>query len=891
MHRFLSCKGRDFIGIESNMTNNAQTIYLSEYQAPDFYIHQVDLEFDLYEEFTQVNAKLQIETNPNQKQATADLILYGRDLELISIHLDDQRLDNARYSLTDQQLTIRNVPKQFQLAIKTKIKPQENTALSGLYKSSGNFCTQCEAEGFRRITYFIDRPDVMARYTTTIIADKKQYPILLSNGNLIEQQQLPNGRHKVTWQDPFKKPSYLFALVAGDLEFIEDFFETQSGRRVTLRLYVEKGNLDKCSHAMNSVKKAMRWDEEKYGREYDLDIYMIVAVSDFNMGAMENKGLNIFNTQYVLANGKTATDSDYVHVELVIGHEYFHNWTGNRITCRDWFQLSLKEGLTVFREQCFTADMTSKTVARINDVNDLRNSQFIEDAGPLAHPVRPESYIEINNFYTATVYSKGAEVIRMQRTILGDKLFRQGMDLYFARYDGQAVTIDDFVKAMEDASHIDLTQFRLWYSQAGTPVLDIQDHYNVSEKTYTLKIKQSCPPTPGQKDKKPFYIPIKFGLLNPSGEEILRDTLLLKEREQEFKFEQIAERPIPSILREFSAPVKVNYEYSDTELQFLFKHDTDLFNRWEAGQKYALNLILRLIKDFRNNKTLQVPVEFVETFKHLMHTMQDDKLLLAEMLTLPSEKYISEQMPIIDVDAIHWVREFLSTEIAHQLKSQFLELFYQNNDLTKPYQYQMQDVAKRQLTGRCLLYLSMLDDADIHQNIIMRQFKTAFTHNMTDTMAALRCIVNSNLPGKEQALSEFYNQWQTDALVVDKWFVLQATSKLPDTLTQVKRLAKHAAFDIKNPNKVYSLIGSFGHRNPVRFHAISGEGYEFLTENVLQLNALNPQIAARMVKPFSDWKRFDVTRQQLMRKQLERILNHQAISKDVSELVSKSLQY
>lgn len=865
-----------------------QAVYLKDYQVPEFLIEKVDLEFELGETHTLVKSRLEVQANPVAQKKAKNLILQGEALELKSVVLDGKRLEAKQYQVTEELLTLLNVPEKFVLEIHTLIKPQENTELSGLYKSSGNFCTQCEAEGFRRITYFLDRPDNMARYTTTIIADAGRYPILLSNGNLIASGKLDKGRHWATWEDPFKKPSYLFALVAGDLEFIEDYFETKSGKRVTLKIFVEKGNQDKCAHAMAAVKKAMRWDEEKFGREYDLDIYMIVAVSDFNMGAMENKGLNIFNTKYILAKPDMATDQDFVHVEAVVAHEYFHNWTGNRITCRDWFQLSLKEGLTVFRDQSFTADTTSKTVARIQDVNVLRTAQFPEDAGPLAHPVRPESYIEINNFYTATVYEKGAEVIRMMQTILGAELFRAGMDLYFERHDGQAVTTEEFVKAMEDASDIDLTQFRLWYSQAGTPLLQIQDQYDSIKKVYTLEIKQILSDTPGQKNKQPMHIPLRMGLIDQAGKELVTELLHIKNQQEKFEFTDISTQPIPSLLRGFSAPVKLQYNYSDAALQLLFKHDTDSFNRWEAGQKYALNHMLRLVKDYQNGKKLHLSDEFVDGYIYALQTVED-KLLLAEMLTLPSERYLAEQMPVVDVDAIHAVREFMLHELAKQLKNMFINFYQKNHKEKIPYQFDMKEYGKRQLKNLILNYLMTLNDTEIHENVGLRQFNHALNENMTDTIAALRCLSNINGPQRESALKEFYNKWQQNALVVDKWFALQATSKLPKTLGHVKKLMQHPAFDIKNPNKVYSLVGAFCNQNPVHFHAANGEGYELLREVVEKLNAINPQIAARMVSPLTQWRRFDAARQKLMKQQLETILQNKKLSKDVYELVSKSL--
>ncbi len=864
-------------------------IYLRDYKVPDFLIDSVNLEFELGEDITKVKSQLVIRHNPLANNATRDLVLQGENLTLKSVAMDGKLLDALQYRLHESTLTIYSIPEKCTLEIITWIIPQDNTELSGIYKSSVNFCTQCEAEGFRRITYFLDRPDVMARYTTTIIADEKCYPVLLSNGNLVSSGKLEQGKHWAKWEDPFKKPSYLFALVAGDLEYIEDLFVTKSGKSVTLKIFVEKGNRDKCSHAMQAVKKAMRWDEEKFGREYDLDIYMIVAVSDFNMGAMENKGLNIFNTKYILAKAETATDEDFVHVESVIAHEYFHNWTGNRITCRDWFQLSLKEGLTVFRDQCFTADTTSQTVERIHSVNDLRVSQFPEDAGPLAHPVIPESYIEIDNFYTSTIYNKGAEVIRMMQTILGDALFRQGMDLYFERHDGQAVTIEEFVKAMEDASGIDLKQFRLWYSQAGTPTLDVHDHYDEASQTYKLTIKQTTLPTPGQSEKQALHIPVSIGLLDVQGKEILHEVLQVKKPEETFEFKQISSRPIPSLLRHFSAPVKIQYAYTDAALGLLFKHDNDMFNQWEAGQKYAIHQVLRLMEQHKNNQPMQVDKLFIDAFKHVLQNTKNDKLFLATLLALPSERYLAEQMDVIDVDAIHMAREFLLQEVALHAKDELFKVYKKNHNMIHLYQFDMKEMGSRSLRNVCLSYLSRLNDTQ-HRDLCVRQFKEAITLNMTDTIAALKCLSNIECHDREPALDAFYTKWQHNALVVNKWFSIQAESSLPGTLNQVKALLKHPAFDIKNPNKVYALIAAFTHRNPVRFHAADGAGYEMLADIVIKLDALNPNVAARMVKPLTDWKRYDTHRQELIRTQLEIILGNKKISRDVYELVSKSLE-
>jgi len=855
-----------------------EPIFLRDYQAPDFLIETVDLHFDIRDDFTIVKSELLLHINPDALNAPAHLVLDGEALELVSLVLDGQLLQPSDYKKEDVSLTIFNVPAHFKLHIETKIYPATNTALSGLYQSGVNLCTQCEAHGFRRITYFLDRPDVLALFTVTIIADEKKYPILLSNGNCVETKKI-KGKQSIKWIDPFKKPCYLFALVAGDLDYLEDFFMTHSQRKVILRIYVEKGNLDKCAHAMAALKKAMRWDEVRFGREYDLDIYMIVAVSDFNMGAMENKGLNIFNTQYILAKPTTATDMDYLHIESVIAHEYCHNWSGNRITCRDWFQLSLKEGLTIFRDQCFTSDTTSPTVARIHDVNDLRNSQFSEDAGPLAHAVQPDSYIEINNFYTATVYNKGAEVIRMQQTLLGEPLFRQGMDYYFHHYDGQAVTIEEFVKSMETVSNKDLTQFRRWYKEIGTPVLTIEDHYDNAAHQYTLTIEQSGP--------KPLHIPIKIGLLASNGQ-LLQDSLLeLKEKKQIFYFEKMAEKPIPSLLREFSAPVKIQYPYSDDVLLLLFKQDTDLFNRWDAGQKYAVNLILRGINAYQHKEPFNIPDDYSATCHSLFTTLKHDNLLLAQMMTLPSEKYIAEQMSIIDIDALLTVRDNLIHELARQLQTTFIEIYETHHETTT--EFSLAAMGKRQLKNLALSYLTQLNDPTFNEKYLLTQFRQSMKNNMTDTIAALRSLLNStSFNQKEMVLNEFYEYWHHDALVIDKWFALQAAGESPETLTRVKKLSEHPAFDFKNPNKVYSLVGTLG-RNFHAFHAANGDGYTFLTDCVLKLDALNPQVAARMLKPMSDWKRYDLNRQALMKKQFERILARKNLSKDVSEIAIKSV--
>jgi aminopeptidase N len=879
--------------------SNPQTIYLKDYTVPEYLIHSVALNFTLDDDNTQVSSRLILSRNPASRSSNTSLTLSGENLKLIRVNLDDGNdLGNDQYLQTQDALIIHNVPQQqrFTLTIENTINPKANTALEGLYLSNGMLCTQCEAEGFRKITYFLDRPDVMTLFTTTLVGDKDRYPVLLSNGNKVAQGELPDNRHWVTWEDPFNKPCYLFALVAGQLECIADRFTTQSGRNIDLHIFVEKHDLDKCDHAMESLKNAMRWDEQVYGREYDLDLYMIVAVGHFNMGAMENKGLNVFNTKFVLARPDTATDSDYEHIEGVIGHEYFHNWTGNRITCRDWFQLSLKEGFTVFRDQEFTGDRTSKAVKRIEDVNMLRTRQFAEDSGPLAHPIRPDAYIEINNFYTLTVYEKGAEVVRMIHTLLGPEGFRKGSDLYFERHDGQAVTCDDFVSAMEDANGVDLSQFRRWYSQAGTPVLSVQQQHDPSAQTLTLTITQNCPPTPGQSVKEPLHIPVAMGLLNKDGsiapcklkgsdqasDEVI---LQLTQPEQAFIFEGLPEQPVVSLLRGFSAPVKLTMERSPDELAFLLSHDSDTFNRWEAGQQLAGQIIAGLIADRQNGRELHVNPIMIAAFKQVLEQSWDDLSYFSLLLSLPSETYLAEQMQVVDVEAIHAAREFVMLTLAEQLQTQFQAL-YRNNHKDESGKFDAGAIGRRRIKNTCLSYLSKLEKQDFHQ-LSEQQFNTA--KNMTDQLAALSVIADNPHPAKQRCLDSFYHQWQAEALVIDKWFALQASSSMPDTFATVQSLMQHPAFDLKNPNRVRSLIGAFSQSNPLHFHAANGQGYQFLADQIIALNALNPQVASRMLSALTAWRRYDEGRQALMKAQLERIMSTEAISKDVYEVASKSL--
>lgn len=882
------------------MSNNKpETIYLKDYQPAPFQIDEVQLHFNLGEEKTVVTSTLKMQRNGI---GNVPLRLDGQELELLSIKIDGKECSMNSYVIDEESLTLSDVPAQFELEIQTLTKPQLNTSLEGLYKSSGNFCTQCEAEGFRKITYFLDRPDAMTFYTTTIEADKENYPVLLSNGNPVDRGELDNGRHWIKWHDPFKKPSYLFALVAGQLECIEDQFVSMSGRKVKLQIFVESHNIDKCDHAMTSLKRSMQWDEEVFGREYDLDIYMIVAVDDFNMGAMENKGLNVFNSKYVLASPATATDTDFINIESVIGHEYFHNWSGNRVTCRDWFQLSLKEGFTVFRDQQFTADMFSATVKRIDDVNRLRSYQFVEDAGPMAHPVRPESYVEINNFYTLTVYEKGAEVVRMIYNLLGKEMFRKGSDLYFERHDGQAVTTDDFVKAMEDAGSIDLSQFKRWYSQAGTPVLDCESDYDADAKTYSLTVKQSCLPSPRQESKQPYHIPFAVGLLGKDGKAmplklegnsvVGEDAVLeLKRAEQSFVFNEIDERPVPSLLRHFSAPVKLNYEYSTEELAFLMANDSDEFNRWDAGQRLALNLILQLVEQqqadevFDTSKLSDSYQPFSKAFKTLLREQGGDLNFRAAALQLPSENYIGESMAVIDPTAIYEARWALRQALASEHEDLLWQVFEQNSE-TGAFSIDANSIGKRALKNTCLAYLATLENTQV---IKVTNTQATTANNMTDVMAGMRNLMDMDCPERIEAIDSFYTKWKEDALVVDKWLSLQAVSRLSGTLEHVKGLMEHEAFNIKNPNKVRSLISGFVSGNGYRFHQATGEGYQFIADQVISLNGLNPQVAARMVAPLIQWRRFDDSRQALMKDQLLRILKLPDLSKDVYEVVTKGL--
>ena len=867
---------------------DAKTIYLKDYQQPAYWIDTVDLVFDLEDDHALVTSSVDYKRNTNIDSAQDTLELFGEALELQRIAINGYELAEGDYQFTDEGMTLTHLADEFTLVITTKIYPQTNTSLDGLYQSSGNFCTQCEAQGFRKITYFLDRPDVMGRFTTTIRADKKKNPVMLSNGNLIDSGDLDNGRHFAKWQDPFKKPAYLFALVAGDLEHVTDHYTTASGKEVTLKIYTEAHNIDKCDHAMQSLKRAMKWDEERFGLEYDLDTYMIVAVDDFNMGAMENKGLNVFNSKLVFASPETATDNDYINIEAVIGHEYFHNWTGNRVTCRDWFQLSLKEGLTVFRDQEFTADLHSRPVKRIEDVRMLRTHQFTEDASPMAHPIRPQSFMEINNFYTMTVYEKGAEVVRLYHTLLGQDGFRQGMNLYFERHDGQAVTTEDFLAAMADANGVDLSQMQHWYDQAGTPLLDVSMAYDKQAKTCTLHFEQYyLDAETGAKDetKKPVLIPLTLALLDKDGKEIITDTLQLTNTKQSIQFDDIATQPLPSLLRHFSAPIKLNYDYSIDDTIFLMQHDKDDFNRWEASQRLAKTLLVEMLTQKTNGDAYGVTPKVIDAYQQVLENDALDFALRAEALSLPSETDLAEILKPADPEAIHEVREFLAKQLAQGLRLS-LETMYDQLQDEGDYKIDAMSIGKRRLKNICLHYLGKIDDPSIHEQCY-QQFSQA--QNMTDTLAAFAVLMNINCPQRQQAIDDFEQKWQHDTLVMDKWFVMQATSSLPDTLETVKTLMKHPLFSLKNPNKVRSLIGAFAAGNPVNFHKADGSGYQFHADRVLALDTLNPQVASRMVRSLMNWRHYEAGRSALMRQQLERIKSQEGLSGDVFEIVSKAL--
>jgi aminopeptidase N len=869
-----------------------RTILRQDYTPYPWRVSQLELHFDIAMEQTRVRSVMSLEWCGGAR-AERHIELDGQGLELLEVRLDGQELGPDRYTLGEEKLVVLDAPEQCELALDVAIAPSQNTALEGLYPSGRFLLTQCEAEGFRKITYFPDRPDVMTRYRVTLDANRTTYPVLLSNGNLVEETDIGNGRHRACWDDPFAKPSYLFALVAGDLACIQDRFVTCGGREVALKIYVEHENTDRCGHAMESLIESMRWDEERFGLEYDLDVYNIVATNDFNMGAMENKSLNIFNSKYVLARPDTATDTDYQHIQGVIGHEYFHNWTGNRVTCRDWFQLTLKEGLTVFRDQEFSSDVLSRAVKRIQDVRVLRSRQFAEDAGAMSHPIRPDKYKEINNFYTMTVYQKGAEVIRMIHTLLGEEGFQAGMRRYVERHDGQAVTCDDFLAAMADATGTDLAAFSRWYSQSGTPEVTATGRYDPELRRYTLALQQRTPPTADQAEKTDLVIPVRMGLMRRDGRPLAlrlagesgvttERVLILDRANREFVFEDVSEPPVPSLLRDFSAPVRLRFDYSSEELALLMAHDVNAFVRWEAAQTLAQREILANVERRARGRALLVGADTVSAFRTLLTDDQADPALVAEAFMLPSEDYLADQMAVVDVDGIHAAREFVRAAIAAELKTPLLDSYSAPRDMA--YDKSADAMARRSLRNTCLAYLVAIPGGG---ELARQQFEVS--DNMTDTLAAMRGLLHHGADDAAAALESFEARWQEDALVMDKWFAIQASCPGKDSVARVESLRHHPAFNIRNPNKVRSLVGVFSAMNPTGFHAADGAGYRWLADRIIELDALNPQVAARMTAAFNQWTRYDEERKSLMRDQLERIASASGLSPDVSEIVGNAL--
>jgi aminopeptidase N len=910
-------------------------IHRKDYRPPRYLVDEVDLRVCLFEDHAEIHATLQMRRAPDPDGAAAaepePLVLQGERIELLSVALDgvplppeaafvaegDEGDDHegpprgafvaegegpprrAYYRVDAETLTVFAVPDRFSLSTVVRTEPHNNTALEGLYRSGRTFCTQCEAEGFRRITYFLDRPDVMARYTTTIEADRERYPVLLSNGNREDEGELPDGRHFVRWRDPFPKPCYLFALVAADLRCHAGRFTTRSGREVRTEIWVEPHNVDACEHALRSLHKAMAWDEQVFGLEYDLDVYMVVAVSDFNMAAMENKGLNIFNDKYVLARPRTATDDDYDSIEAVIAHEYFHNWTGNRVTCRDWFQLTLKEGLTVFRDEQFSAAMGSAAVKRIADVRTLRTIQFAEDASPTAHPIRPEAYIEMNNFYTVTVYNKGAEVIRMIHTLLGAEGFRKGMDLYFARHDGQAVTCEDFVAAMADGSGVDLRQFSRWYEQVGTPVVEATGAWDEATGRYTLTLRQR-PPAVAKEPTPPLHVPVAVGLVGPDGADLplrvepaaaVRGTtalLELREPEQAFTFHGVTQRPVPSVLRGATAPVKLEMPRTEGELAFLMGHDADPVSRWDAAQTFAQRMILAMVSERRAGRAMEVDPRFVEAWGRVLEDPALDGALRALMLTPPDERVLGQAMDEVDVEGIHAARRRVLQALA-DAHAPALRRAYASTG-REPYRHDSAAVATRKLRTATLWLLGEQSDEEGRaEAIALARAQLHGADNMTDAESALACLVEAGGQAREAALASFYAQWKADPLVIDKWFSVQAVSSRPDTLERVIALCDHPDFTLKNPNRVRALLGAFSMRNQAQFHAADGRGYALLADHVLELDRRNPQAAARLLGPLGHWQRFDASRRERMREQLTRIVRQAGLSRDVFELTTKAL--
>ena len=881
----------------------APPVCLKDYAPPAFFVDTVELDIAVLSDHAIVSARLACRRNPVAAQDAA-LELDGEELETLGLAIDGTALPESAYSIGDQCLKIFSPPSHFYLETQVRIRPDANTQLSGFYRSDDGYFTQCEPQGFRRITWFVDRPDVMARYRVTLRADKDSFPVLLANGNPLAVGDEPEGRHFATWEDPFPKPSYLFAMVAGKLDVLRDTFRTASGRTVQLAIYVEPGKLDQCPHAMAALKKAMRWDEERFGLECDLDHYMIVAVGDFNMGAMENKGLNIFNTKYVLARPDLATDTDFENIDRVVAHEYFHNWTGNRVTCRDWFQLSLKEGLTVFRDQEFGADTHGRETARIREVRGLRAVQFPEDAGPMAHPVRPSTYLEINNFYTATVYEKGAEVVRMIQTLIGREAFRRGMDLYFSRHDGQAVTCDDFVAAMADASGFDFAPFMAWYRQAGTPRIEARGHYDAAARRYTLTLAQHCTaayvPAAGDPERSPYSIPLAFGLLGPDGAELtyrcpatraapgraVSPLLLLSEAEQDVVFDDVRVPPVPSLLRDFSAPVILDYPYSDDELALLLAHENDPFNRWEAGQRLFSRLIVQAVEALQRGATPCWP-EMLSVALRQVLCGGGDPAFIAEVLTLPGEATLAEQLAVVDPENLHLARRGLARHLAETLGDVFASR-YAELAPRGLYVASQAEVARRRLRNLCLAYLAELADSRSPAALALAERQYAEADNMTDRFAALSVLANAEGDAGSAALADFLTRYEGEALVVDKWLAVQAASRCADTPARVEALTRHPAFDRRNPNKVYALLRTFG-ANHRHFHAVDGAGYRFIAEQVAALDPLNPQVASRLARSFDRWRRFDSGRQAHARAALEALHRQSGLSRDVFEVIDKAL--
>jgi aminopeptidase N len=867
------------------MASKLQAKYRRDYQSPSHTITDIDLTFKLHKNQTRVVAVSQV----RQLKDSNQLELDGEALRLVAVEVNGETW--SHYKLLESGLVLSELPASFELRIETEINPEANTALEGLYISDGAFCTQCEAEGFRRITYYLDRPDVLARFTTTIIADLQHYPYLLSNGNKVEQGATDEGEHWVRWVDPHPKPAYLFALVAGDFDVRREKYTTKTGRPVHLEIFVDKGNLDRADHAMHSLMNAMKWDEERFGLEYDLDIYMVVAVDFFNMGAMENKGLNIFNSKYVLANDQTATDNDYLGIESVIGHEYFHNWTGNRVTCRDWFQLSLKEGLTVFRDQEFSSDLGSRPVNRIHNVRIIRGPQFAEDASPMSHPVRPEKVIEMNNFYTLTVYEKGSEVIRMIHTLLGEENFQTGMRLYFERHDGTAATCEDFVAAMEDASGVDLKQFRLWYSQSGTPVLKINSEYDAGQQTFSLLVEQMTEPTADQTEKQPLHIPLAIELYDAAGNVIelrcnkskVSSILDVTEANQTFVFDGVSESPIPSLLLEFTAPVKLEYDYSDDDLIFLMGHARNEFARWDAGQMLIGKYIKENVHRVQQGETVIIPDSVVDAFRSVLLAENLDSAFVAEMFVLPSHNEVSGWFERVDVDAIDLTLRAIQVKLAEALQDEFSATYHclkQSN-----YSIEHSAIGQRALRNRCLAYLALTDSGE---DLVRRQYEAA--NNMTDKMAAMTAANDGELACRNYLMDDYSRQWKHDGLVMDKWFMLQGTNPSANALEIIQDTMQHEAFTMKNPNRIRSLIGAFLNNNAVRFHDKSGEGYRFAGQILKALNETNPQVASRLIDPLLKYKRYDEHRQMMMKQELQMLQSMDNLAKDLYEKVSKALE-